>query len=63
MEEERDTVSPLQSFESDNSQATTEDLGKPKYERKVTLEQQYMYELITSFHKFRIYEFLSQFLN
>ena len=42
MEEERDTVSPLQSFESDNSQATTEDLGKPKYERKVTLEQQYM---------------------
>ena len=42
MEEERDTVSPLQSFESDNSQATTEDIGKPKYERKVTLEQQYM---------------------
>jgi hypothetical protein len=40
MEEERDTDSPLHSFESDNS--ATEDLGKPKYERKVTLEQQYM---------------------
>ena len=45
MEEERNTVSPLHSFESDNSATTTatpEDLGKPKYERKVTLEQQYM---------------------
>jgi hypothetical protein len=41
MEEERVTVSPLHSFESDNS-ATTEELEKPKYERKVTLEQQYM---------------------
>ena len=41
MEEERVTVSPLHSFESDNL-ATTEELEKPKYERKVTLEQQYM---------------------
>ena len=40
MEEERETVSPLHSFESDNS--ANEDLGKPKYERKVTLDQQYM---------------------
>ena len=42
MEEERDNISPLHSFESDNSAATEENLGKPKYERKVTLEQQYM---------------------
>ena len=40
MEEERDTVSPINSFDS----SATEDLGtgNPKYERKVTLEQQYM---------------------
>ena len=44
MEKERDTVSPLHSFESNNS--ATEDLGKTKYERKVTLEQQYIVRIM-----------------